>query len=124
MARSVNNSSSDHTLWSTAKLVREINGYANMTSFGVGPYVRQKDDEGATAFIQRQTQLYRNSWLNPLLDELRLRTDKKASWLTVNVTDPTGKCPDRVFQIEVVAETMHEAREIVTARYRNYKTVD
>ena len=117
--RTVCNTSYDHRDWSTAKLIREINGYANMTNFGASSKLREGETE--TAFIRRATQSYRNSWLNPLIDELRLRTEKDARWFKVPMRDIGGG--EYIAQIEVVATGEGEAQQIAQARYQNFELV-
>lgn len=84
MAR-YNNQSCDHTRWSKQKLIREIRKYANMESFSVGwndiPAAYKvgwhdqvnPDAPRIEEFCRNQTRLYRETWLNPLIDELERR---------------------------------------------------
>jgi hypothetical protein len=80
-----NDMSSDHTKWSKAKLLREIRKYANMESFSVGYNEIEvaynvgwheqvnKNMPSVEDFCREQTRIYRESWLNPLIDELERR---------------------------------------------------
>lgn len=80
-----NDASSDHTKWSNRKLICEIKRIANFTNFSVGwndipaeykvgwheqvnPNSPKIED-----FIREQTRCYRDSWLNPLIEELERR---------------------------------------------------
>lgn len=80
-------SSTDCAYWTTAKLMREINKYANLKSFA-SPYNDiaadfkvgwhgqvNKDQPTVDDFCRDQTRLYRATWMQPLLDELASRLD-------------------------------------------------
>jgi hypothetical protein len=79
MAR-FNNSSPHPDKWTNAKLMAEARKYANLESFsgscGVehGQVVELKGfphDNGPA--LRETTRIYRDSWLNPILDELQRR---------------------------------------------------
>lgn len=65
--------------WTMRKLLREIRGFANFERFGgtievdasKNDYLR---DDGPA--LREGTHLYRDTWLNPLLDELDRRLIK------------------------------------------------
>lgn len=65
--------------WTNAKLIRELREKANMTKFG--SYFRNEPVTFGTQaesgdFIREETRLYRQSWVNPLIDELERRLCK------------------------------------------------
>lgn len=80
-----NDSSSDHTKWSNRKLISEIKRLANFENFSVGwneiPACYKEgwheqanpDQMKIEEFIRQQTRLYRDTWLNPLIEELQRR---------------------------------------------------
>lgn len=83
MAR-YNDQSSNHTHWTNRKLMAEVRKYSNLESFSVGHYdgpdvaftrgwVGQVNDTDPADFARDVSRLYRDSWLNPLLDELERR---------------------------------------------------
>lgn len=73
--------SSDYRRWTTAKLIREIRSKANLERFGgylpEGYNCRGFPYDDGDA-IREATRIYRESWLNPLIDELERRTIKPA----------------------------------------------
>lgn len=62
--------------WTTAKLFRELNKYANLETFGScfrdEPVSFGCQQESAD-FIREETRLYRRSWLQPIINELARR---------------------------------------------------
>lgn len=75
-----NNMSSDYAKWSPQKLFARLRETANLESFcdsifdGDLPAVR--GDESATVMRER-TRLYRESWMQPIIDELERRMIKE-----------------------------------------------
>ena len=79
MAR-MNDSSAYYGEWSKRKLINQIRKYSNMESFGGA---LPDDFEYKPGFpndhgpaIREATRIYRDSWLNPLIDELERRLIK------------------------------------------------
>lgn len=75
MAR-CNDSSPDCQRWTNRKLLAEIRRYANLETFG--SFFRNAPADFSTQsesgdFIRRETQVYRETWLLPLLDEIERR---------------------------------------------------
>jgi hypothetical protein len=80
--------SSDHTKWSTRKLIAEIKRLANFETFSVGwndipaeykvGWHEQVNPDAPRIedFIRAQTRIYRDTWLNPLIEELERRFTK------------------------------------------------
>jgi hypothetical protein len=58
--------SCDHTRWSNRKLIAELRDKANLTRFD--------GDRGNP--VREATRLYRETWMNPLLDEVERRLVK------------------------------------------------
>lgn len=73
MAR-MNDSSPHVNRWTTAKLFAELNKLANLESFSMFVYdgINAKGDECADA-IREATRLYRQTWMQPIIDELERR---------------------------------------------------
>lgn len=74
--------------WTNAKLMRGARKYANLESFSVGLYngeeaafkpgwKGQTGSPDVADFCREQTRLYRDSWLQPILDEIEKRFVKK-----------------------------------------------
>jgi len=71
--------------WTNAKLIREARAYANLEQFSVGyneipaNYPEgwhdqvSPDEPRIDEFVRRQTRIFRESWLNPILDEIERR---------------------------------------------------
>lgn len=53
--------------WTNAKLMREARRKANLETFGPAGNTARGDA------IRKETRLYRECWLNPLLDEIERR---------------------------------------------------
>jgi hypothetical protein len=80
-----NDQSTDVTRWTTTKLFRRLRETANLTTFGVdqneiaatykvGWHDQvNKDQPRIDDFIREQTRVYRQSWLDPIIDELERR---------------------------------------------------
>lgn len=93
MGRRINNNSHDCRDWTMGKLVSEIRRYANMENMGADFTLDELEamtdaarklgiaasDIHSTA-IREVTRLYRDSWLNPLLNELQRRIEKTQSY--------------------------------------------
>jgi hypothetical protein len=97
-----NDSSSDHSHWSNRKLIDEIRRISNLASFGVGflsgdktytfrpGWANQTGSDSIDDFVRDQTRIYRDSWLNPLIDELERRTVKPKK--ATAPVDPVVRC--------------------------------
>lgn len=57
--------------WTNRKLIAEIRRIANFEKFG-----RLKDGKDIGDDIRENTRIYRNSWLNPLIEEIERRLVK------------------------------------------------
>lgn len=79
-----NDSSPHPDQWTNAKLMAEARKYANLVSFSTGHYdgpevtfrpgwASQTGSPEVPDFCREQTRLYRESWLEPILDELQRR---------------------------------------------------
>jgi hypothetical protein len=73
----MNDSSHSVDRWTSAKLFRELNKYANLASFGgnlpaemMTDWKAGRDDGNA---IREATRLYRQTYLQPIIDELARR---------------------------------------------------
>jgi hypothetical protein len=80
MRRRTDNSSSDCRNWTTAKLLSEIRKYANLESFG--SYFRDDPvsfghQQESGDWIREETRRYRETWLNPMIDELEARLTRR-----------------------------------------------
>lgn len=77
MAR-MDDSSSDYRRWTNAKLMHEARKTANLENFGVFVYdgINAKGDE-CTKAIRERTRQYRDTWMNPILDEIERRFVKR-----------------------------------------------
>ena len=73
MAR-YNDASPHPDRWTDAKLMREARKYANLEGFSMWVYdgIEGKGDAASDA-IREATRNYRDSWLNPILDEIEKR---------------------------------------------------
>lgn len=83
-----NDASSDCTKWSNRKLIAEIDRLANFKDFSVGwntipasyrvGWHDQVNDGQPKVedFVRDQTRIYRDTWLNPLIAELKRRLVK------------------------------------------------
>jgi len=70
--------------WTNAKLMAEANKYANLESFSVGHYegdtvtfkpgwASQNGSPDIADFCRERTRLYRQTYLQPILDEIQRR---------------------------------------------------
>jgi len=60
--------------WTNAKLIHELNRTANLKDFGIFVYdgIIAKGDDCADA-IREKTRLYRQTWMQPVIDEIERR---------------------------------------------------
>ena len=77
--------------WTNAKLMREARSHAHLETFSVGyntiPAIYRegwhdqanKGQMPVEEFCREQTRIYRETWLNPILDEIECRFVKAAS---------------------------------------------
>lgn len=69
--------SSDHRRWSSRKLVKELRDKANLTSFSTPTCGLLPNDPAVDAdHIRHATKLYRDTWMNPIINELERRLVK------------------------------------------------
>lgn len=73
MAR-MNDNSAYPERWTTAKLFRELNKYANLESFSwdFSPHLNNNPVANAND-VREVTRLYRKTWLQPIINELARR---------------------------------------------------
>ena len=76
-----NNSSPDCTRWTNARLIDEARRLSELSGFG--HFFRDQPvilgvQEDSGPFIREETRLYRETWLNPILDEIDARLTKRA----------------------------------------------
>lgn len=62
--------------------LKELRDYANFTRASFGPLtsapITLKGSEQVTEYIKEQTRHYRDSWVNPIIDELIAEEEAKA----------------------------------------------
>lgn len=59
--------------WATAKLFRELNKYANLESFSWSINPEYSQPPISANDIREATRLYRQTWLQPIINELARR---------------------------------------------------
>jgi len=72
-----NNASSHYYRWTNKKLIDELRKYANLESFSVSTIGESATMPATDDAIREKTRLYRQTWMDPLINEIESRFIKK-----------------------------------------------